>query len=235
MDTRSRGSYCVFGSLIPLLVNLYLADYTHVFQVFQTTGVEPIVGFTVRAAIIVVFGIAIAKMHPHENNPARLVYLGLGAPALFLGLANGLSAKQAMLYDLSFTSDAYALEQLTQEGAQAFPQAGGGFFQGITGIYTTRYVIVVGSSANSEKAKGMAKQFEPYANKINQALYIFPPIRSAAYGIMLGSVASSPKDAADLLAQAKAAGLPSDSFIWALSEQDAKQIDSKRTIAPPAN
>ncbi|MBI4420626.1 MAG: carboxypeptidase-like regulatory domain-containing protein [Gemmatimonadetes bacterium] len=78
------------GALTPLILNLLVVDIATVLS-----GLEPlvVVGYAIRVGVLFFVGALWASLHKTETDPKKLFQLGIVAPAMIVGVINGLNAR----------------------------------------------------------------------------------------------------------------------------------------------
>lgn len=236
---RRMGIGCV-GALTPILINVLIVDLqttlsnvTLVSAVFYLIRVAALCG----AACIVVF------LNSDEVRPVKLFQLGVAAPALLTGMINGAviakgngappvapPAAQSMLYDgpgiertpfmPSFITAAYAqavtqdvaVEDCTKAKQSTFTQQA---LKGLLGLQPdNQWYVVVGSNPTAQSATGDAALLNRrYVGKFTAKVCTPAGSSDGRFRVVIGD-GMSYDGASKLRADAVAAGLPGDAWVW---------------------
>lgn len=85
MTTRKRLLLGGLGAVLPIVVNFAIIDFA---TLMAGLTVLAIVGYLVRLAVLFFLGALWGYVHASENDPKKLVQLGMVAPALITGILN---------------------------------------------------------------------------------------------------------------------------------------------------
>ncbi|HXO29550.1 MAG TPA: hypothetical protein VOA80_19525 [Thermoanaerobaculia bacterium] len=92
MTTFKRVAIGGLGALMPIILNLLVVDFDALKVGVTFLGV---LGFVVRVLVLFSIGGSVGYFYPTEKQAFKLFQLGLGAPALLIGMLNGVNGAKA--------------------------------------------------------------------------------------------------------------------------------------------
>jgi hypothetical protein len=92
MTTFRRVAIGGIGALMPIILNLLVVDFEALRVGVTFLGV---LGFAVRGVVLFALGGFVGYLYTNEKQAFKLFQLGLGAPALLIGMLNGVNGAKA--------------------------------------------------------------------------------------------------------------------------------------------
>lgn len=219
------------GALMPIFLNLLVVD----FDGLQSSSFRPpvVLGYVVRVTVLFGLGGLVAYLHKSEKQAFKLFQLGLGAPALLLGMLNGFNAQhpadqhttqvpanqkiEATHSWLPWEPSAEAQEASSQPPTKDFnadkPSALDEFWQGFTGRHPDRvWYVISGSHLTAQAAQKQADEINRSGKGLSAEVYT-PFGESKYYAVVIGAGLSK-SEARIVQQKALQAGLPKSTFLW---------------------
>ncbi|MDP1602788.1 MAG: hypothetical protein Q8M03_05930, partial [Legionella sp.] len=236
---RRMGIGCV-GALTPILINVLIVDLQ---TTLSNVTLVSVVFYLIRVAALCGAACIVIFLNSDEVRPVKLFQLGVAAPALLTGMINGaVIAKgngappvasppaQSMLYDgpgierisfmPSFVNAAYAqpvaqdvaVEDCTKAKQATFTQQA---LKGLLGLQPdNQWYVVVGSNPTAQSATGDAVLLNRrYVGKFTAKVCAPAGSSDGRFRVVIGE-GMSYDSASKLRADAVAAGLPGDAWVW---------------------
>jgi len=216
---------------MPIILNLLVIDFN---ALHDSLTLLSIFGYFVRVTVLFGLGGLVAYLHAPERQALKLFQLGLGAPAVLLAMLNGVNAQHptaaptdhkvatVQSWQLDLVPAAEAAEAPDEQPAKTFsaaePTAIEQFFQGFLGRRPNQaWFVISGSHLTREAAQKQADEINRSGKGLTAEVYA-PFGESKYYAVVIGAGLSQ-EEAWTVRQRALLAGLPKDTYLWALPEE----------------
>jgi hypothetical protein len=219
MKTGQRILIGGIGALMPIIVNLLIVDFEKLadYNFLRTFG------YLIKTLVLFGLGGLIAYFNKDEVNAFKLFQLGLGAPALIVGMLNGVTVKsttpssggQPSSFLSVFVGTAYAQPPVAKKFSLPDQSAGEQIWQGITGQSPEKVWFVISGAFPSLKEAQTSVNFIINSGKGFTAEVYAPYKDNHYFSVVIGANLNYDQ-ANELKQKALLKGLTKDTYLWKL-------------------
>jgi len=214
---------------MPIILNLLVVDFENLHDAFSSVR---IFGYLVRVTVLFGLGGLVAYLHTTERQAFKLFQLGLGAPAVLLGMLNGLAQhppdaapKQKVVAGQTWLDWEPAAEAAEAPGEQptktfesAKPSAVDEFLQGFLGRrHNQMWFVISGSHPTKQAAQKQADAIN--GSRKGLAAEVYEPFGETKYYAVVVGAGLSKVEAKIVRERALLAGLPKDTYLWTFPKE----------------
>ena len=217
------------GALMPVILNLLVIDFQKLAS--DATWLKAL-GFVVKVVVLFGLGGFMAWLNSTARKPLTIFQLGLGAPAIILGMLNGADARQQTTSIPSIESVVFAQgtpQQVPKKFEPPRQTSLGEFVEGLTGLRPRQaWFVIVGSHSTVQAARKQADSIN--ASGKGFAADVYEPYgNNKFYGVVIGANLSY-SDANALQQRATRDGLARDAYLWTFSINTLRPPSLPRAI-----